>query len=46
MTDGAGVAEVSIEGEEVCYKLNATMGEMPTAAHIHPGRRAPAALCW
>jgi CHRD domain-containing protein len=37
VTDGAGVAEVRIEGEEICYKLNATMGEMPTAAHIHTG---------
>lgn len=37
VTDGAGVAEIRIEGQEVCYKLNATMGEMPTAAHIHTG---------
>jgi hypothetical protein len=37
VTDGAGVAELRIEGQEICYKLNATMGEMPTAAHIHTG---------
>jgi hypothetical protein len=37
VTDGAGVAEIRIEREEICYRLNATMGEMPTAAHIHTG---------
>ncbi|MDQ3947022.1 MAG: CHRD domain-containing protein [Actinomycetota bacterium] len=39
VTDGTGVAEVSIKGEELCYKLNATMGEKPTAAHIHQGAK-------
>ena len=37
VTDGAGVAEIRIEREEICYRLNATMGETPTAAHIHTG---------
>jgi hypothetical protein len=37
VADGTGLAEVSIRGEEICYKLNATMGEAPTAAHIHTG---------
>jgi hypothetical protein len=37
VTDGTGLAEVRITGTAVCYKLNATMGEMPTAAHIHTG---------
>lgn len=37
VTDGTGLAEVRVAGEELCYKLNATMGEKPTAAHIHQG---------
>ncbi|MGH9006069.1 MAG: CHRD domain-containing protein, partial [Acidimicrobiia bacterium] len=37
VTDGSGVAEVKIAGDELCYKLNATMGEKPTLAHIHTG---------
>ena len=39
VTDGTGLAEVRVAGEELCYKLNATMGEMPTAAHIHQGAK-------
>jgi hypothetical protein len=39
VTDGTGLAEVRIAGEELCYKLNATMGEMPTATHIHQGAK-------
>jgi hypothetical protein len=39
VTDGTGLAEVRIAGEELCYKLNATMGEKPTAAHIHQGAK-------
>jgi len=42
VTDGTGVAELTIKGEELCYKLNATMGEMPTAAHIHQGAKGAA----
>lgn len=42
VTDGTGLAEVTITGEELCYKLNATMGEMPTAAHIHQGAKGAA----
>ncbi|HEY3240409.1 MAG TPA: CHRD domain-containing protein [Acidimicrobiia bacterium] len=42
VTDGTGLAEVRITGEELCYKLNATMGEMPTAAHIHQGAKGAA----
>ena len=42
VTDGTGVAEVTIKGEELCYKLAATMGEMPTAAHIHQGAKGAA----
>ena len=37
VTDGTGTAEIRIDGEEICYKLAATMGETPTAAHIHTG---------
>lgn len=36
--DGTGVAEVIIDGEELCYTLAVTMGETPTAAHIHTGK--------
>ena len=42
VTDGTGVAEITITGEELCYKLAATMGEMPTAAHIHQGAKGAA----
>ena len=38
VTDGTGLAEVSIKGGELCYKLTATMGEKPTMAHIHTGK--------
>lgn len=37
VTDGIGRAEVRIKAGELCYKLNATMGEMPMGAHIHTG---------
>lgn len=37
VTDGTGLAEIRVTGGELCYKLNATMGETPTAAHIHQG---------
>lgn len=37
VTDGTGLAEVKIAAGELCYKLNATMGEAPTVAHIHTG---------
>ena len=42
VTDGTGVAQLTIKGEELCYKLDATMGEMPTAAHIHQGAKGAA----
>ena len=38
VTDGTGLAEINITGDELCYKLNATMGEAPTLAHIHTGK--------
>jgi hypothetical protein len=37
VTPGTGLADVRITGEELCYTLHATMGETPTAAHIHQG---------
>lgn len=37
VTDGTGMAEITVSGDQLCYKLNATMGEEPTAAHIHQG---------
>lgn len=37
VADGTGLAEVRIAADELCYTLNATMGEAPTAAHIHSG---------
>ena len=37
VTDGVGVAQVRIAGDELCYELNVTMGETPTKAHIHTG---------
>ncbi|HLF39983.1 MAG TPA: CHRD domain-containing protein [Acidimicrobiia bacterium] len=33
--DGVGTAEVRLDGEQVCYVMNVTMGETPTAGHIH-----------
>jgi hypothetical protein len=38
VADGTGVAEVIIKGNELCYKLAATMAETPTAAHVHTGK--------
>ena len=38
VTDGTGLAEITIDGAELCYKLAATMGEKPTVAHIHTGK--------
>lgn len=35
--DGTGTAEVRLVDGEICYELNVTMGETPTAAHIHEG---------
>jgi hypothetical protein len=37
--DGTGTAELKINGDEVCYDLKATMGEQPTAAHVHQGAK-------
>lgn len=37
VADGVGSAELTIKGDEVCYDLKATMGEEPTAAHVHQG---------
>lgn len=39
---GTGTAEIKINGDEVCYDLKATMGEQPTAAHIHQGAKGAA----
>ena len=36
--DGTGLAEVTIDAQELCYTLAVTMGETPTAAHIHTGK--------
>ena len=36
---GTGTAELRLEGDEICYELNVTMGETPTAAHIHQGAK-------
>ena len=38
VADGTGLAEVIIKGNELCYRLAATMAETPTAAHIHTGK--------
>lgn len=37
VADGTGIAEITVSGDQLCYKLDATMGEEPTAAHIHQG---------
>ena len=36
---GVGAALVDITGTKACYDLNATLGEKPTAAHIHEGAK-------
>ena len=37
--DGVGSAQVDVAGPKVCSDLKATMGEMPTKAHIHQGAK-------
>lgn len=36
---GVGAAQVAISGTKVCPDLNVTLGEKPTAAHIHQGAK-------
>ncbi len=38
-TDGWGLADVWVEGSEVCWKITVTSIDAPTAAHIHAGPR-------
>ncbi len=42
VTDGVGTVEVTFQGTEVCYDMSVTMGETPTAAHIHGGAKGTA----
>ena len=35
--NGVGTAELRVGENQVCYVLKVTMGEKPTAAHIHEG---------
>ncbi len=36
-TDGFGLADVWVDGSEVCWKITTTSIATPTAAHIHAG---------
>ena len=39
---GVGAALVDVTGTKACYDLSATLGEKPTAAHIHEGAKGAA----
>ena len=42
ITPGVGAALVEVSGTKVCPDLKVTMGEKPTAAHIHKGAKGAA----
>lgn len=42
VADGVGTATITLKEGQLCYELSATMGETPTAAHVHQGAKGAA----